>query len=256
VRELLTVAGAVWRRNARNFFGNPAFLLPGVLFPMFFFTAFAGGLSRIDAAPGFDFPPGYTAWVYGFVLMQAAAFGGIFTGFSVARDFESGFSRRLLLAARRRSGIVLGYLLAALTRAVFVISIVTVVALVAGMELDASAGELAAMYSLAFTVNAAAALFGIGVAMRLRTMQAGPAMQTPAFLILFLAPVWVPFDLLTGWLKAAASVNPATVLLEAERGFISGHPTKAALAFLIAAGLAAAFTVWALRGLRSAERAA
>jgi ABC-2 type transport system permease protein len=256
VRELLATARGVWWRNAHNFLTNPALLVPGIMFPLFFFTAFAGGLSRIDRVPGFEFPPGYTAWVYGFVLMQAAAFGGVFTGFSVARDFESGFSRRLLLAARRRSGIVVGYMLAAMTRAVTVIAIVTVVALVSGMQLDASAGDLVGIYALAFTVNAAAALFGIGMAMRLRTMQAGPAMQTPTFLVLFLAPVWVPFDLLTGWVKAVASVNPATVLLEAERGFISGHPTKAGLAFLLTLALIALFVAWALGGLRSAERAA
>ena len=51
-----------------------------------------------------------------FVLLQSAAFGGVFTGFGIARDFESGFARRLLLAAPRRSGIVLGYALAALVR--------------------------------------------------------------------------------------------------------------------------------------------
>jgi ABC-2 type transport system permease protein len=256
VRDLLASAGGVWWRNAHNFFSNPAFIVPGTLFPLFFFTAFAGGLSRIDGVPGFGFEPGYTAWIYGFVLMQAAAFGGIFTGFSVARDFESGFSRRLLLASRRRTGIVLGYVLAATTRAAFVLGVVTAAALLTDMQLHASAGDLVAMYALAFAVNVAASLFGIGVAMRLRTMQAGPAMQTPAFLALFLAPVWVPFDLLTGWLKSVASVNPVTVFLEAERGFISGHPTKEGLAFLITAGLIALFVVWALRGLRSAEAAA
>ena len=40
--------------------------------------------------------------------------------------------------------------------------------------------------------------------MRLRTMQAGPAMQMPVFLVLFLAPVYVPLDLLSGWLHAVA----------------------------------------------------
>jgi ABC-2 type transport system permease protein len=256
VSDLRTVARAVWWRNARNFFGNPAFVVPGVLFPLFFFTAFAGGLSRIDQAPGFDFAPGYTAWTYGFVLMQAAAFGGIFTGFSVARDFESGFSRRLLLASRRHAGIVLGYLLAAMTRAAFVIGVVTTVALISRMELDASGSEVVAMYTLSLVVNVAATLFAIGVAMRLRTMQAGPAMQTPTFLLLFLSPVWVPFDLLSGWVRDVATVNPMTVLLEAERGFISGHPTKEGLAFLLAAALAVAFVAWAVRGLRIAERAA
>ena len=66
--------------------------------------------------PGFDYPNGYTAFQFVFVLLQSAAFGGVFTGFGVARDFEGGFARRLLLAAPNRIGIVLGYCLAALLR--------------------------------------------------------------------------------------------------------------------------------------------
>jgi ABC-2 type transport system permease protein len=99
-------------------------------------------------------------------------------------------------------------------------------------------------------------LFGSGVAMRLRTMQAGPAMQVPAFLLLFLAPVWVPYDLLVGWVHAAATVNPVTLVLEAGRGFIAGDPAKVLPAFAVALGLAAISVLWARGGLRSAERAA
>ena len=70
-----------------------------MLFPLFFFTAFAGGLSQLNEIPGFDFPPGYTAFQFVFVLLQSAAFSGVFTGFGLARDFEGGFAKRLLLAA-------------------------------------------------------------------------------------------------------------------------------------------------------------
>ncbi|MGH2715408.1 MAG: ABC transporter permease [Thermoleophilaceae bacterium] len=251
-----TVAGAVGWRNAHNFFTNPAMVIPALMFPLFFFTAFAGGLSRVDSVPGFDYDAGYTTFVYGFVLLQASAFGGIFTGFSVARDFESGFSRRLMLAAPRRGGIVAGYWLAALVRALFTVSVITVVALVAGLAIDGSAIDLVGLYTLAVLVNAAAMLFGSGVAMRLRTMQAGPAMQTPAFLALFLAPVWVPYDLLTGWVQAAASVNPVTLVLEAGRGFLAGDPTEVLPAFAVALLLGAVTVLWARGGLRSAERVA
>ena len=251
-----SVALAVAWRNAHNFFTNPAMIVPALLFPLFFFTAFAGGLSRIDSVPGFDFDSGYTAFQYGFVLLQSSAFGGVFTGFAVARDFEGGFSRRMLLAAPRRSGIVAGYALAAQLRAAFTIGLVTVVALIAGMDLQAGGLDLTALLLLALLTNLGAALFGIGLAMRLRTMQAGPAMQVPVFLVMFLAPVWVPLDLLSGWVHAAASVNPVTALLEAARGFIDGDPTKVVLAFGLALGLALAFAAWAMRGLRSAESAA
>jgi ABC-2 type transport system permease protein len=86
-------------------------------------------------------------------------------------------------------------------------------------------------------------------------MQAGPLMQTPVFLALFLVPVWVPLELLTGWIKSVASVNPITAILGAGRGFISGQPSGTALAFTVAAALVAVFGTWALTGLRRAERA-
>ena len=91
--------------------------------------------------------------------------------------------------------------------------------------------------------------------MRLRTMQAGPVMQMPVFLLLFFAPVYVPLALLDGWIHAAATANPVTFILEAGRGLLAGAPTELAKAFLAASVLAILFAVWAYRGLRSAERA-
>ena len=73
--------------------------------------------------------------------------------------------------------------------------------------------------------------------MRFRSVQAGPLMQTPVFMALFLAPVYVPLDLLSGWIHAVARLNPLTFILEAGRGFIQGEPTQVALAFGLAAAL-------------------
>jgi ABC-2 type transport system permease protein len=251
-----TVARAVGWRSAHNFFTNPAIVIPALLFPMFFFTAFAGGLSRVDSIPGFDYGGGYTTFVYGFVLLQASAFGGVFTGFAIARDFESGFSRRLMLAASNRGGIIGGYWLAALARALFTVAIVTVIALLTGLEISGSAIDIVGLYTLAFLLNAAAMLFGTGVAMRMRTMQAGPLIQLPVFLIIFLAPVWVPYDLLTGWVGAAASVNPFTLVIESIRGLLTGHPTEVLPAFLVALLLVGLTLLWSRGGLHSAERVA
>ena len=225
--RLLGVSRAVAWRVLHNVFTNPSLLIPQLAFPLFFFTAFAGGLSSIRHVPGFDFRQGYTAFQFVFVLLQSAAFGGVFTGFGVARDFETGFARRLLLAAPHRTGIVLGYALAALARWAVTAAI----------------------------LNQAAALWACGVAMRLRSMQAGPVMQMPVFLVLFFAPVYVPLKLLSGWIHAVAVVNPVTRVLEAGRSFIAGSPTEVAAAYGSALGLALFFSLWALGGLRKAEAA-
>jgi len=250
-----SVAGAVAWRNLHNFFTNPALLGPAVLFPLFFFTAFAGGLSRVSSAPGFDFPSGYTAFQYVFVLLQASAFGGVFTGFSVARDFESGFGRRMMLAAPNRLGILGGYAISALVRAVFVWVLLTTIALAAGMDVGGAGVDLVGLYALAALANFAALMWAAGVALRFRSIQAGPLMQTPIFTILFLAPVYVPLDLLGGWVNAVAGVNPVTAMVEAGRDLISGGDPSALLAFGAAGGLAVLASSWAVRGLRRAEAA-
>jgi ABC-2 type transport system permease protein len=253
--RFVQVAGAVAWRSIHKVATTPQLLLPSLIFPMFFFIAFAGGLSNVANVPGFDFPSGYTAFQFVFVLLQASAFGGVFTGFGIAGDFEHGFARRLLLAAPNRLGIIAGYAISAATRATVVGVLLFVVALLTGMQVGGDGVDLFGLVVLAYLVSFAATLWAAGVAMRLRTMQAGPLMQMPVFLVLFLAPVYVPLSLLSGWVHAVAKVNPFTPLIETGRDFISGSPATAGLTYGIAVALVLAFGFWAVRGLRSAEAA-
>jgi ABC-2 type transport system permease protein len=230
-------------------------VIPSLAFPFLFFIAFAGGLSQLSQLPGFTFPQGYTAFQFVFVIIQSAAFGGVFTGFGIARDFEYGFARRLMLAAPHRSAIVVGYAVAAVVRWAVVAVLLTAAAFAVGMKVGGGGVELVGLYGIALIVNLVALSWSAGIAMRLRTIQAGPAMQFPVFLALFFAPVYVPLALLTGWIHSVAEANPVTYFLESGRGFVSGDPTYVALAFGSALGLAALFGLWALRGLRRAEAA-
>jgi ABC-2 type transport system permease protein len=248
------VFAIVWR-VLHNYFKNPALLLPSIAFPLFFFTAFAGGLSSLGRAPGFHYRDGYTAFQFAFVLIQSAAFGGVFIGFGMAGDFEQGFGRRLMLAVPNRIVIIVAYGISALIRAAFAMAILFAVALITGMSVSGSGVDLFGLIGLAFIVNVCASLFALGIALRFRTIQAGPLMQTPVFLILFLAPVYVPLSLLTGWIHAVATVNPVTAILNGSRALLSGEGGQIGLAFAVAAAIAALLAPFAIRGLRRAEDA-
>jgi ABC-2 type transport system permease protein len=248
-----SVAFAVAGRQVYKYVANPAFLAPA-FFPLFFFVAFAGGLTRVGDVPGFDYEAGYVAFQYVWALLQAVAMGGAFTGFSIAGDFENGFARRLLLAASNRQGIILGYTIASLVRGALTGILVTLIALLAGMPMSGGF-DLFGLIGLAVLVNVAATLFGAGVAMLLRTQQAGPVIRTPIFLVLFLAPVFVPLNLLSGWLETIARLNPFTTILDAARGFLAGTPTSALPAYAIGIALVAVFALWTVYALRRAERA-
>jgi ABC-2 type transport system permease protein len=179
----------------------------------------------------------------------------VFTGFGVARDFDSGFARRLLLSAPARSGIIFGYAAAGIVRWLITGTIVTVAALLAGMNVSGNGIDLVGLVGLALLANLVASLWACGLAMFLRTEQAGAIIQLPLFLLLFLAPVYVPLNLLTGWVHDVARFNPITQILESGRGFLAGSPTHTGLAFLILSAGLALVTIVSRRGLASAERA-
>jgi ABC-2 type transport system permease protein len=250
------VAFAIAWRSMHTYVRRPDLFVPSIVFPLVFLASFAGGLTALGSIPGFHFPAGYTAFQFVFVLCQSAMFGGLFTGFSLAFDFESGFARRLMLAAGDRRGIALGYALVALLRSVITLTIVTGVALIAGMKITGDGVDMVGLYGLAALLVLVGYGWAAGVAFRFRSIQAGPLMQTPVFLILFLAPVYVPLGLLKGWIHTVASVNPATAFFDAGRGLISGAHDHTGLAFICAVGLIFLFGIWLLTGLRAAERAA
>jgi len=248
-----TATAIAWR-HVRVMIRKPSVIVPSLLMPLFFFTAFAGGLSAVSSAPGFDYP-NYTTFQFVFVLMQSSVFGGVFTGFSIAADFEYGFARRLLLAAHHRSAIIGGYAITALIRVALTWTVVTVVALAAGAEIEGSLADILAILLIGLMLNVTALLFASGMAMRFRTLQAAPLIQLPAFLIIMTAPVYVPRDLIEGWVSTVSSVNPMTAMLEAARNLIIGAPAETLLAVAIAAGLIAVMINWARTGLRRAEAA-
>ena len=176
---------------------NPSLFLPPMLFPLMNFIAFAGGLSRLRHVPGFDFQGGYTAFQFVFVLLQSAAFGGVFAGFGIARDFERGFAQppaRLRAAAKRdhprlrtRGARPLGDDRdraddrRARSRACRSAATASTCSACTGSRSSSTRSGCS---------GRAASRCGSG------RCRPGPLMQTPVFMALFLAPVYVPLDLL------------------------------------------------------------
>jgi ABC-2 type transport system permease protein len=70
-----------------------------------------------------------------------------------------------------------------------------------------------------------------------------------------LAPVYVPRELISGWVHTASGFNPFTPVLDAGRELLVGSTTHVTTAVIVLAGMAALMLVFALRGLRSAEAA-
>ncbi len=251
LRHAALAAAGIARRNLRTALTTPSLLLPPLIAPLVFFAAFCGGLSVLADAPGFQFTPGYVAFEFVFVVVQGAVFTGIFSGLTLARDFESGMARRALVAVADRRAIVGGYVLTALGRAPVTAAALYLAGLAAGMPAGGVV-DMLVLFAVTELLAAIGALWASGIALRIRSVQGAPMMQMPAFLGLYLAPAFVPLGLLTGWLHGAAAVNPFSLYLESGRGLVAGHPVRTAETLAVSAVLIALLTLWALRGLRRA----
>lgn len=249
-----SVLFAVASRRVRLFLRNPAISLPYFAMPLLFLALGGGGLSNLDSVPAFDFPSGYTTFFFVYVMMQGSAFAGAAAGAAIASDFETGFARRLLLAAPHPSSVIAGYILGAVALALVLMLVLTLVGLSVGVNVDANGLELAGLYGLALLLTVLSALWAAGFALRTRMTRAQTSASMPIFLVLMLSPAFVPRPLLSSWLRTAADYNPYTAILEAARGLISGEPDEITLAFLVALGLVAAFSLWTISGLRLALR--
>jgi ABC-2 type transport system permease protein len=250
--RLFSPALAIAGRHLRVVLTSPAGLLPPLIVPIVFFGAFSGALAVIARLPGFDYPDGYLSFEFVFIVLQGAAFSGIYTGLGLARDFEEGIAARMLTGIGNRRSIVLGYVLAALGRAPVATIVLSVLALACGMPVSGGVGGALGMFVLSECMAAVGALWATGMSLRLRSVQAAPLVQMPSFLAFYLAPAFAPLPLLAGWLHVAAVVNPFSFLIGAGRDLLAGRSGQVGPAVLITAALIVLLYLWAASGLRRA----
>jgi ABC-type multidrug transport system permease subunit len=230
----------------------PSTFVPSLIFPIFSVVAFSGAFSAVARIPGFPVPR-IIDWMLPMSIVQGAAFAGMTVGMGMARDLESGFFDRLLLAPVKPLGLIAGPMGAAVVRAVIPFVLVLPVGLLAGARLRGGLPGGAMLLVAALGTALVGAGWSIGLALRAKSMQVAPLMQMGIFLTVFLSTAQVPLSVMTGWLHAVARVNPMTNILALSRqGFIGDvtwgqtWPGLVALtATIVATGL------FAVRGLRS-----
>ncbi|MGH2756788.1 MAG: ABC transporter permease, partial [Actinomycetota bacterium] len=177
----------------------PSAFFPSLVMPVFLTISFAGAFSGIVDLPGFPAEKAID-WFIPMTTLQGAAFAGITTGMGVARDFESGFYDRFLASPASRTSLLAGSLLAATLRALAPLTLLTIVALVAGANLHAGTMTIVMLGIACLGIGLAAGAWAVGLALRFKSTQITPLMQSGMFLAVFLSTAQMPIALLGGWL--------------------------------------------------------
>jgi len=247
-----SVALVLWRRSLNEVLRVRGALLPATIAPVVFLLGMSGQFGRLTGLDGFP-TDSYLSWIVPLSCLQGAGFAGAATGSNLARDIEQGWFDRLLVAPVSRPALLIGPILGSITRSLVPATVVLIVGLLLGAELTGGVLGVLALYVACVGFCAAAGLWGIYMALRFRTQQAGPLMQQGVFLGVFLSTAYTPEVLLQGWLAVVAPYNPVTYVLELGRqATVAGiEPSWAHTwpGLLALAGMIAVLGALALRGL-------
>lgn len=240
---------ALTRRSLLHIRNDPGQLIDAVVMPvvvgLIFVYVFGGAI-----VGGRE---NYTQFLMPGIMLQTITFGAAVTGLGLNLDVKTGVMDRLRSLPIARSAVLSGRILADTCRLLVGQCVILAFAFIVGFRIHTGVlPTVAAMLLLlAFGLALAwiSALIGLSVSNPQTVQSVGFLWVIP---LQFGSSLFVPAETMPGWLQAFAKVNPATLVVDACRGLMSGgpvlHSALGALAWI--AGLLIIFVPLAVRRYR------
>jgi ABC-2 type transport system permease protein len=216
----MTETWALGQRAVREVWRTPEALIPTLFIPLFFLVVNVGQAAKIfpSAQTGFLKGQNYAAFQLPSSLLLAASFGS--AALFLVEEIEGGYFDKLRAAPIPRTSIVLGRLIAEGVKCLLIATVMVLIALPFGIRI--ASGPVGFVLLILLTGGWAVVFSGFMqlVALTTRSAAATQSGSLIFFPLLFLTPSFVPRHLLTRPMEIAATFNPVTYLMEAQRSFI------------------------------------
>jgi ABC-2 type transport system permease protein len=163
----------------------------------------------------------YLAFITPGILAQSILFSAIFYGIAIIWERDLGVVHKLLVSPAMRSSLVFGKAVAAGFRGILQTFVIYIVALVMHVSLRLDPMAIFAVLVSVMLGSAIFATFSLIIACIVKTrerfMGIGQLLTMPMF---FASNAIYPLDLMPGWLRVIAQINPLTYLIDALRGLM------------------------------------
>lgn len=244
-RSIATDTLLVAARELKPMASDPFSLVVGLVQPLFFLLLF-GPLLNAEGGPSWSwFVPG--------VLVMIALFGTAGAGSNLQMDLVSGTHERLLVTPLARPALFLGKSLKEFTPLTAQALVIILVMLPFGFR-PSPAGALIGLLLLGILGLGTGSLsYALALAVREQDWLFWTVHQTLLFPLMILSGMLLPLDAAPQWMRALATANPLTHVVNAERDLFAGQLATTNVGWGFAAALLTA-AIGALVGIRSLNR--
>ncbi len=213
--------GLVTWQNLLTIFRRPAALIPPIAISLFFLVIYN---STLGGAASFIPDLGANSYL-GFILplsiISASLSGAGIASQNLVRNIENGYFDKLLLTPINRSALLTGTIFSGAAILGLQAALVMGVALLMGLRIETGLPGAIAVVAMSVLLGLGFAGFTMSAALGSGSAAVTQSAGFVFFPLTFLAPTFVPLDLLSGWLRVAARLNPITYVLEAMRAIIN-----------------------------------
>lgn len=216
-----TQIGLITWQNLVTIFRRPAAVLPPIGISLFFlliYNSTLGGAASFIPNLGSN---SYLGFILPLSIVSSSLSGAGIAAQNLVRNIEDGYFDKLLLTPVNRSALLTGTILSGGFILGLQASVVIGVALLMGLEVVTGALGVLAVVGLAVLLGLGFAGFTMSAALGSGNAAVVQSASFIFFPLTFLAPTFVPLELLDGWLKTIAQLNPITYVLEAMRSILN-----------------------------------
>jgi len=221
-RDFVAQTLAIAEVEVRKLVRDPTELVTRAIQPVLWLVVFGQVFGRTRAIPTGDLT--YVEFMAPGVLAQGVLFSAIFYGIAVIWERDLGIVHKLLVSPAARASLVLGKALAAGVRGLPQAAIIYLLAAILRVRLGFAPADLLGVTAFVMLGSAAFSTFSLVVACVVKTrerfMGIGQVLTMPLF---FASNAIYPLELMPGWLRMVARVNPLTYLVDGLRATMIYH---------------------------------
>ncbi len=235
--EFFRESAAVAEAELRKLMRDPTELLSRAVQPVLWLAVFGQVFGRVRGIPTGDL--GYLDFMAPGILAQSILFSAIFYGIAIIWERDLGIVHKLLVTPAHRSALVFGKAISAGLRGLVQAAVVYLVAVALQVNIRWEPMPMLVMAAGVFVGSCIFSTFSLFIACIVKTrerfMGIGQLLTMPLF---FASNALYPLELIPGWLRVIAAVNPLTWLVDTLRGAMvvggaSVHPWSTSFAVLL-----------------------